>query len=147
MTHRARRPPRAGLITLLAGGATAVVLILSAASAPSGAAQSRAASAPSAAIVSGRMSTTKAASAPTITAVKALTPLNAKPGSVATAKPGCSAYDATKAVLEPPVGMYWILTAVPEGATGVGIPAALGQIAAGTVALADGLDAASKCLD
>lgn len=69
------------------------------------------------------------------------------PGSPAAAKPGCSIYDATKALLEPPVGMIGILTAVPEGATGVGIPAALGQIAVGTVAVADGLDAAGKCLD
>lgn len=69
------------------------------------------------------------------------------PGSAATAKPGCSIYDATKALLEPPVGMIGILTAVPEGGTGVGIPAAIGQIAVGTAAVADGLDAAGKCLD
>ena len=68
-------------------------------------------------------------------------------GSAAAAKPGCSAYDATKALLEPAGGMIAILTAVPEGATGVGIPAALGQIALGTAAVADGLDAAGKCLD
>ncbi|KAA1250871.1 hypothetical protein F0Q45_07415 [Mycobacterium simiae] len=69
------------------------------------------------------------------------------PGSAVAAKPGCSIYDATKALLEPPGGMIAILTAVPEGGTGVGIPAALGQIALGTAAVADGLDAAGKCLD
>ncbi|ORA20305.1 hypothetical protein BST12_15565 [Mycobacterium angelicum] len=35
----------------------------------------------------------------------------------------------------------------PESLTLAGIPAALSQVAAGTVAVADGLDAASKCLD
>jgi hypothetical protein len=69
------------------------------------------------------------------------------PAGAAAAKPGCSAYDATKALLEPAGGMIAILTAAPEGATGVGIPAAIGQIALGTAAVADGLDAAGKCLD
>ncbi|ORB90280.1 hypothetical protein [Mycobacterium persicum] len=69
------------------------------------------------------------------------------PGGAAAAKPRCSPYDATKALLEPAGGMIAILTAVPEGGTGVGIPAAVGQIALGTAAVADGLDAAGKCLD
>ncbi|UXA04437.1 hypothetical protein KXD96_15535 [Mycobacterium sp. SMC-2] len=68
------------------------------------------------------------------------------PAAAAPAKPPCSPYDATKAILEPPVGMVGILTAVPESLTLAGIPVALGQIAAGTVAVADGLDAADKCL-
>jgi hypothetical protein len=79
--------------------------------------------------------------APAPTAVGA-----APPGSAAAAKPPCSAYDWTKAILEPPGGMIAILTAAPEGATGVGVPAAIGQIALGTAAVADGLDAAGKCL-
>lgn len=70
----------------------------------------------------------------------------APPGSPAASKPPCSVYDWTKAILEPPGGMIAILTAVPEGGTGVGVPAAIGQIALGTAAVADGLDAASKCL-
>lgn len=70
----------------------------------------------------------------------------AGPAAPAAAKPGCSVYDATKALLEPAGGMVAILTAVPEGGTGVGIPVALGQIALGTAAVADGLDAAGKCL-
>lgn len=61
-------------------------------------------------------------------------------------KPPCSPYDATKAILEPPLGMIGILTAVPESLTLAGIPAAIGQVAAGTVAAVDGLDAANKCL-
>lgn len=75
------------------------------------------------------------------------TPPATGPGSAAALKPGCSAYDATKALLEPAGGIIAILTAVPEGGTGVGIPAALGQLALGTAAVADGLDAAGKCLD
>ncbi|OMC17181.1 hypothetical protein [Mycobacterium sp. SP-6446] len=67
--------------------------------------------------------------------------------AAAAAKPPCSIYDATKAILEPPVGTVGILTAVPESLTLAGIPAALGQVAVGTAAVADGLDAASKCLD
>lgn len=68
------------------------------------------------------------------------------PGSPAAAKPRCNVYDWTKALLEPVGGTVAILTAAPEGATGVGIPAALGQIALGTAAVADGLDAADRCL-
>lgn len=68
------------------------------------------------------------------------------PAAAAPAKPPCSIYDATKALLEPVGGTVAILTAVPEGGTGVGIPVALGQIALGTAAVADGLDAADKCL-
>ncbi len=68
------------------------------------------------------------------------------PAAAAPAKPGCSVYDWTKALLEPTGGMVAILTAVPEGGTGVGIPAAIGQIALGTAAVADGLDTAGKCL-
>ncbi|CQD11973.1 transmembrane protein [Mycobacterium lentiflavum] len=67
-------------------------------------------------------------------------------GAAGAVKPPCSPYDATKAALEPVGGMIAILTAAPEGATGVGIPAAIGQIALGTAAVADGLDAAGKCL-
>lgn len=74
------------------------------------------------------------------------TPPAAGPAAAAASKPGCSVYDATKALLEPAGGMVAILTAVPEGGTGVGIPVALGQIALGTAAVADGLDAAGKCL-
>ncbi|WP_406816741.1 hypothetical protein [Mycobacterium sp. M23085] len=73
-------------------------------------------------------------------------PAAAAPTAAAPAKPGCSIYDATKALLEPVGGTVAILTAVPEGGTGVGIPVALGQIALGTAAVADGLDAADKCL-
>lgn len=73
-------------------------------------------------------------------------PPNPGPAAAAAAKPPCSIYDATKALLEPVGGTVAILTAAPEGATGVGIPAALGQIALGTAAVADGLDAADKCL-
>ncbi len=40
--------------------------------------------------------------------------------------------------------MIAILTVAPEGATGVGIPAAIGQIALGTAAVADGLDIAGN---
>ena len=68
------------------------------------------------------------------------------PAAAAPTKPPCSPYDATKAILEPPIGMVGILTAVPESLTVAGIPAALGQIGVGTVAVADGLDAADKCL-
>ncbi|ABK68453.1 hypothetical protein [Mycobacterium avium] len=68
------------------------------------------------------------------------------PAAAAPAKPPCSPYDATKAILEPPIGMVGILTAVPESLTIAGIPAALTQIGVGTVAVADGLDAADKCL-
>lgn len=53
----------------------------------------------------------------------------AGPATAAAAKPPCSVYDATKALLEPVGGTVAILTAAPEGATGVGIPAALAQIA------------------
>ena len=67
-------------------------------------------------------------------------------GAAGAVKPPCSPYDMTKAILEPPGGMIAILTAAPEGATGVGIPAAIGQIALGTAAVADGMDAADKCL-
>ncbi|BBZ45431.1 hypothetical protein [Mycobacterium parmense] len=70
----------------------------------------------------------------------------AGPAAAAAAKPPCSPYDATKALLEPMGGMVAMLTAGPEGATGVGIPAAIGQIALGTAAVADGLEAADKCL-
>lgn len=42
--------------------------------------------------------------------------------------------------------MVGILAAVPESLTLAGIPVALDQIAAGTVAATDGLDAADKCL-
>lgn len=73
-------------------------------------------------------------------------PPAAGPAAAAASKPGCSIYDATKALLEPVGGTVAILTAVPEGGTGVGIPVALGQIALGTAAVADGLDAAGKCL-
>ncbi|PLV48036.1 hypothetical protein X011_17840 [Mycobacterium tuberculosis variant microti OV254] len=41
--------------------------------------------------------------------------------------------------------MIAILTAAPESATGVGVPAAIGQIALGAAAVADGLDNAEKC--
>jgi hypothetical protein len=70
----------------------------------------------------------------------------AGPAAAAAAKPGCSLYAATKALLEPVGGTVAILTAAPEAATGVGIPAALGQIALGTAAVADGFDAADRCL-
>ncbi|OBH89600.1 hypothetical protein [Mycobacterium sp. E2733] len=70
----------------------------------------------------------------------------AGPATAAAAKSPCSVYDATKALLEPVGGTVAILTAAPEGATGVGIPAALAQIALGTAAVADGMDAAGKCL-
>jgi hypothetical protein len=79
--------------------------------------------------------------APAPTAVGA-----APPGGATAAKAPCSAYDWTKAILEPPGGMIAILTAAPEGATGVGVPAAIGQIALGTAAVADGLDIAGRCL-
>jgi hypothetical protein len=69
------------------------------------------------------------------------------PASVAGAvKPPCSPYDATKAILEPPGGMLAILTSVPEGMTVAGIPVMLGQDALGVAAVADGLDAADRCL-
>jgi hypothetical protein len=69
------------------------------------------------------------------------------PASVAGAvKPPCSPYDATKAILEPPGGTLAILTSVPEGMTVAGIPAMLAQDALGVAAVADGLDAADRCL-
>jgi hypothetical protein len=83
---------------------------------------------------------------PGVRPAPAPTAVAAGPGSAAAAKPPCSAYDWTKAILEPPGGMIAILTAAPEGATGVGVPAAIGQIALGTAAVADGLDAVGKCL-
>ncbi|WP_253900456.1 hypothetical protein [Mycobacterium asiaticum] len=67
------------------------------------------------------------------------------PAPAAPAKAPCSTYDMTKALLEPAGGIVGILTAVPEGGTGVGIPAAIGQIAVSTGAVADGIDAADKC--
>lgn len=70
----------------------------------------------------------------------------AAPAPAATT-PSCSVYDWTKAILEPPAGIVAILTAAPEGATGVGVPVALSQIALGTAAVADGMDAAGKCMD
>ncbi|GAB4931255.1 hypothetical protein [Mycobacterium avium] len=73
-------------------------------------------------------------------------PAAVAPAAAAPAKAPCSPYDMTKALLEPAGGMVAILTAVPEGGTGVGIPVALSQIALGTAAAADGLDAADKCL-
>ncbi|BCP05886.1 hypothetical protein P6281_16310 [Mycobacterium sp. 5-140-3-2] len=68
------------------------------------------------------------------------------PAAAAPAKAPCSTYDMTKALLEPAGGTIGILTAVPEGLTLAGIPAALGQLALGTAAVADGLDAADRCL-
>jgi hypothetical protein len=56
-------------------------------------------------------------------------------------------YDATNALLEHAGGILTILTAVPKDATGVAVPVAIGQIALGTAAAAEGLDAANKCLD
>lgn len=73
-------------------------------------------------------------------------PAAAGPAAAAAAKPGCSLYDGTKALLEPVGGTVAILTAVPESLTLAGIPAALAQVALGTAAVADGMDAAGKCL-
>lgn len=74
------------------------------------------------------------------------TPLSPPPSPAGAAAPKCSVYDATKALLEPAAGLVGILTAAPEAATGAGVPIALAQIAGSTAMVADGLDAAEKCL-
>lgn len=63
----------------------------------------------------------------------------------AAAAPGCDFGDWSKASAEVIFGPMAILTAAPEGATGVGIPVALGQIGLGYAAAVDGLQVIEKC--
>jgi hypothetical protein len=61
--------------------------------------------------------------------------------------PGCGLEDWSKAVAEVTGGPIAILTAAPEGATGVGVPIALSQIALGFGASVDGLQIIERCTE
>jgi PPE family protein/PE family protein len=87
---------------------------------------------------------------PNIPGVTPIPPANppiaaAAPTQTANAVPGCGLEDWSKGLAEAAGGPVAILTAAPEGATGVGIPVALSQIALGFAATVDGMQTIEKC--